>query len=142
MVLPNRVIENRNWRTNTGIDILLALGEGEGLYIYTEFLDDNFIEMGMPFEVVNCELSVRTNSIYARPLLVMEFFLQRRLVAIFILPVTIDWVTHALTVNRWDSVLISTSGEGPEGTIVAIDFLRANPLGRFPTKRTLTGVGV
>ena len=142
MVYPNRVIENRNWTDNTNQGILLALGEGDGLYIYTEFLGDNFIELGMPSEVVNCELRVRSNATYPLPILVIEFYLAGYFLGSAIIPTTNDWITHTLTVDRWDSVLIWADQGVSEGTIVAVDFLRAEPYGGAPTKRTLTGVGV
>ena len=144
MVYPNRVIENRNWTTNTGsdADILIALGEGDGLYVYTEFLNDNFLGLGMPFEVINCELSVRTDSVYPYPQLLMQFFLDDNLVSIISVPTTNDWTTHTLTVDRWDSVLIEAFPEPGTRGIVGVDFLRAEPFGGLPTRRTLTGVGI
>jgi hypothetical protein len=140
MVYPNRVIENRNWTTNTGIDILLALGEDDGLYIYTQFLNDNFIELGTPSEVVNCELRVRADGI--RTVLLIEFSLAGYFAGSATIRPTSDWITHTLTVDRWDSVLIGAEREEEGMGIVAVDFLRAEPYGGSPTKRTLTGVGV
>ena len=141
MVYPNRVIENRNWRTNTGIDILLALGEGDGLYVYNTSLYDNELELGMPSEVVNCEVRVR--SAYEQlpaeiPQLLMQFYLAGNLVGSVNIVPTNYWETHTFAVSRWDSVVLSASGD----ELVVVDFLRANSFGESPTKRTLTGVGV
>jgi len=141
MVYPNRVIENRNWRTNTGIDILLALGEGDGLYVYNTSLYDNELELGMPSEVVNCEVRVR--SAYEQlpaeiPQLLMQFYLAGNLVGSVNIVPTNYWETHTFAVSRWDSVVLSASGDEP----VAVDFLRAEPYGGAPTKRTLTGLGI
>jgi hypothetical protein len=141
MVYPNQVIENRNWTDNTGIGILLALGEGDGLYIYNTSLWDNELELGMPSEVVNCEVRVRGayDTLPAEiPQLLMQFYLAGNLVDSAILVTTNDWEIHALTVSRWDSVVLTASGDDP----VAVDFLRAEPYGGSPTKRTLTGVGI
>jgi len=41
-------------------------------------------------------------------------------------------------VDRWDSVVL----EADFGGIIGVDFLRAEPYGGAPTKRTLTGVGI
>ena len=62
MVYPNQVIQNDNWTTNTGIDILLALGENDGLYIYNTS-GINLLHLGMPSEVVNCEVRVRSDGL-------------------------------------------------------------------------------
>jgi len=137
MVYPNRVIANLNWDTNTGIDILLALGENDGLYVYNT-KDGNLLHLGMPSEVVNCELRVRgVDSLYNPPLN-LYFYRGNSLVYTTRLFVLDNWVTFTLTVDRWDSVeLIADDG----GTL-GVDFLRAEPFGGLPSRRTLTGVGI
>jgi hypothetical protein len=149
-VYPNQVITNNNWTTNTGIGILLALGENDGLYIYnTE--PTNLLHLGMPQEVVNCEIRVRASwsdasgsddsdlpSVGLYPPLVLNFYLASTPIDSIIIPTTSEWVTHTRIVDRWDSVELIV---GIGGT-VAVDFLRADPFGGLPTKRTLTGVGV
>jgi len=135
MVYPNQVIQNLNWTDNAGIGILLALGEGDGLYVYNTS-GVNALELGMPSEVVNCELRVRSDG--SNPPLTINFYLAGNQVDGTNIPTTNDWETHTLTVDRWDSVrLVALFG----GT-VAVDFLRAEPYGGSPTKRTLTGVGI
>jgi hypothetical protein len=136
-VLPNQVLVNNNWTTNTGIDILLALGVNDGLYVYnTE--SDNLLHLGMPSEVVNCELRVQGTGSFFAPPLILNFYRGGTLIGSVSVPTTNDWVVHTLTVDRWDSVELLV---GIGGT-VAVDFLRAEPYGGAPTKRTLTGVGV
>jgi len=134
MVYPNQVIANQNWTDNTGIGILLALGENDGLYIYNTS-PTNLLELGMPQEVVNCEIRVRTDAGFTQ--MIVNFYRASTLIGTFGLSVTDNWVTHTLTVDRWDSVeLIGI------GVPIAVDFLRAEPYGGLPTKRTLTGVGI
>ena len=136
-VYPNQVIQNDNWATNTGIDILLALGENDGLYIYnTE--RSSFLELGMPQEVVNCELRVRSDDPYPYPQLIIQFFLAGNLVDYIVINTTNNWVIHTLTVDRWDSITLQVEDDD----VVAVDFLRAEPYGGLPTRRTLTGVGI
>jgi len=133
-VYPNQVIQNDNWATNTGIDILLALGENDGLYIYNTS-PTNLLELGMPQEVVNCGIRVRTDAGFTQ--LVVNFYRATVPIDSFSISVTDSWVTHTLTVDIWDSVeLIGI------GVPIAVDFLRAEPYGGAPTKRTLTGVGI
>ena len=43
-----------------------------------------------------------------------------------------------LTVDRWNSITLQVEDDG----VVAVDFLRAEPFGGLPTRRTLTGVGI
>jgi len=136
-VYPNQVIQNDNWATNTGIDILLALGENDGLYIYNTGRS-SFLELGMPQEVVNCELRVRSDDPYPYPQLIIQFFLAGNLVDYIVINTTNNWVIHTLAVNRWDSITLQVEDDG----VVAVDFLRAEPYGGAPTKRTLTGVGI
>jgi len=135
MVYPNQVIQNDNWATNTGIDILLAMGENDGLYIYNT-APDNLLHLGMPSEVVNCEVRVQSNGM--NPPLLLSFYRAGTLIGSVSVPTTNNWVVHTLTVDRWDSVELLV---GIGGT-VAVDFLRAEPYGGSPTKRTLTGVGI
>jgi hypothetical protein len=135
MVYPNEVIENRNWTDSAGVGILLALGENDGIYIYNTS-PINELELGMPQEVVNCELRVQSDGM--NPPLLMQFFLAGNFVDSISVPTTNNWVIHTLTVDRWDSVLLSV---GVGGT-VGVDFLRAEPYGGLPTRRTLTGVGI
>ena len=142
MVYPDQVIENRNWADSPpGVGILFALAEGDGMYVYNTSLYDNKLELGMPQEVANCEVRIR--SVYEElpaeiPQLLMRFYLAGNLVGSFNIMTTNYWETHALSVNRWDSVVLSASGD----ELVVVDFLRANSFGGSPTKRTLTGVGV
>jgi len=135
MVYPNQVIQNDNWATNTGIDILLALGENDGLYIYNTS-PINLLHLGMPSEVVNCEVRVQSDG--WNPPLLLIFYRAGTLIDSIRVPTTNNWETHTLTVDRWDSVELSV---GIGGT-VGVDFLRAEPYGGSPTKRTLTGVGI
>jgi len=137
MVYPNQVIQNDNWATNTGIDILLALGENDGLYIYNTS-PINLLHLGMPSEVVNCELRVRGTDSQFNPPLVLNFYRAGNPIDSISIPTTNNWETHTLTVDRWDSVELLV---GIGGT-VGVDFLRAEPYGGAPTKRTLTGVGI
>ena len=137
MVYPNQVIQNDNWATNTGIDILLALGENDGLYIYNTGRS-SFLELGMPQEVVNCELRVRSDDPYPYLQLIIQFFLAGNLVDYIVINTTNNWVVHTLTVDRWDSITLQVEDDG----VVAVDFLRAEPFGGLPTRRTLTGVGI
>ena len=137
MVYPNRVIVNYNWATNTGIDITLAMGENDGLYVYnTE--PDNLLHLGMRSEVVNCEVSVRGTGDFFNPPLLLNFYRGNTLIDSVSVPTTNNWETYTLVVDRWDSVELLV---GIGGT-VAVDFIRAEPFGGLPTKRTLTGVGV
>jgi hypothetical protein len=135
MVYPNQVIQNDNWTDSAGVGILLALGEGDGMYIY-HTSPINLLHLGMPQEVVNCEVSVRADGMY--PPLDLQFFLAGNFVDSVSVPTTNNWVTHTLTVDRWDSVLLSV---GVGGT-VGVDFLRAVAADALPTRRTLTGVGI
>ena len=135
MVYPNQVIQNDNWATNTGIDILLAMGENDGLYIYNTS-PINLLHLGMPSEVVNCEVRVQSDGM--NPPLLLDFYRAGTLIDSVSVPTTNNWVVHTLTVDRWDSVELLV---GIGGT-VAVDFLRAEPYGGSPTKRTLTGVGI
>jgi len=134
-VYPNQVIQNDNWATNTGIDILLALGENDGLYIYNTS-GINSLNLGMPSEVVNCEVRVRSDGL--NPPLFLSFYLSGNIVGTISLFSTNNWETYTLTVDRWDSVVL----EADFGGIIGVDFLRAEPYGGSPTKRTLTGVGI
>jgi len=136
-VYPNQVIANENWSTNTGIDILLALGENDGLYIYNTGRS-SFLELGMPQEVVNCELRVRSDDPYPYLQLIIQFFLAGNLVDYIVINTTNNWVVHTLTVDRWDSITLQVEDDG----VVAVDFIRAEPFGGLPTRRTLTGVGI
>jgi hypothetical protein len=136
-VYPNQVIQNDNWATNTGIDILLAMGENDGLYIYNTS-PINLLHLGMPSEVVNCEVRVQGTGSLFTPQLLLNFYRGGILIDSISVPTTNDWVVHTLTVDRWDSVELLV---GIGGT-VAVDFLRAEPYGGSPTKRTLTGVGI
>ena len=135
MVYPNEVVANDNWDTNTGIDILLALGENDGLYVYNT-APDNLLHLGMPSEVVNCEVRVRSDG--WNPPLLLNFYRAGNPIDSVSVPTTNNWVVHTLTVDRWDSVELLV---GIGGTVV-VDFLRAESYGGSPTKRTLTGVGV
>jgi hypothetical protein len=135
MVYPNQVIMNDNWTTNTGIDILLALGENDGLYIYNTS-PINLLHLGMPSEVVNCEVRVRSDG--WNPPLLLIFYRAGTPIDSVSVPTTNDWVVHTLTVDRWDSVELLV---GIGGT-VGVDFLRAESYGGLPTRRTLTGVGI
>ena len=137
MVYPDQVITNQNWTDNTNQGILLALGEGDGMYIYNTWRS-SFLELGMPQEVVNCELRVRSDDPYPYPQLIIQFFLAGNLVDYIVINTTNNWVTHTLAVNRWDSITLQVEDNG----VVAVDFLRAEPYGGAPTKRTLTGVGI
>ena len=137
MVYPNQVIVNNNWTTNTGIGILLALGENDGLYIYNTS-SNNLLELGMPQEVVNCELRVRGAKSLGNPPLILNFYRASNPIDSVSIFITEDWVVHTLTVDRWDSVELIVDGSDA----VAVDFLRAEPFGGLPTRRTLTGVGV
>ena len=135
MVFPNQVIENQNWDTNTGIDILLALGVNDGLYVYNTS-PINLLHLGMPSEVVNCEVRVQSDGM--NPPLLLNFYRAGNPIDSVSVPTTNNWETHTLTVDRWDSVELLV---GIGGT-VGVDFLRAEPYGGAPTKRTLTGVGI
>ena len=137
-VYPNQVIVNDNWATNTGIGILLALGENDGMYIYNTD-PTNYLHLGMPQEVVGCEVRVRADdSAREFPILQMEFYLDNNLVDVVYLDTINTWITYTLSVNRWNSVVLIVSGEDFAG----VDFLRAEPFGGLPTRRTLTGVGI
>jgi len=135
MVYPNQVISNLNWTDSAGVGILLALGENDGLYIYNT-APDNLLHLGMPSEVVNCEVRVQSDGM--NPPLLLNFYRAGTLIDSVSVPTTNNWVVHTLTVDRWDSVELLV---GIGGT-VAVDFLRAEPYGGSPTKRTLTGVGI
>ena len=136
-VYPNQVIANDNWATNTGIDIPLAMGENDGLYVYnTE--PDNLLHLGMSSEVVNCELRVQGTGSFFIPPLLLNFYRAGNPIASISVPTTNDWVVHTLTVDRWDSVELLVG----IGGMVAVDFIRAEPFGGLPTRRTLTGVGI
>jgi len=140
MVYPNREIANENWTDSTGIGILLALGEGDGMYVYNTS-PTNYLHLGMPQEVVDCEISVRAievDSPRELPIIQLEFYLDDNLVDVVYLDVTDSWRTYTLSVDRWDSVVLMASGDDPAG----VDFLRAYPFEGSPTKRTLTGLGI
>ena len=138
MVYPNQVIENVNWTDSSGIGILLALGENDGLYVYNTS-PDNLLHLGMPQEVVGCEVRVRADdSAREFPILQLEFYLDNNLVDVVYLDTTENWRTYTLSVDRWSSVVLMVSGEDFAG----VDFLRAEPFGGLPTRRTLTGVGI
>ena len=136
-VFPNQVIVNNNWTTNTGIDILLALGVNDGLYVYNTD-PDNLLHLGMPQEVVNCELRVQGTGSPPPPQLILNFYRAGNPIDSVSVPTTNNWETHTLVVDRWDSVELLV---GTRGT-VAVDFIRAEPFGGLPTRRTLTGVGI
>ena len=135
MVYPNQVISNLNWTDSAGVGILLALGENDGIYIYNT-APDNLLHLGMPSEVVNCEVRVQSDGM--NPPLLLSFYRAGTLIDSVSVPTTNNWVVYTLTVDRWDSVELLV---GIGGT-VAVDFLRAEPYGGSPTKRTLTGVGI
>jgi hypothetical protein len=135
MVYPNQVISNLNWTDSAGVGILLALGENDGIYIYNT-APDNLLHLGMPSEVVNCEVRVQSDGM--NPPLLLSFYRAGTLIDSVSVPTTNNWVVHTLTVDRWDSVELLV---GIGGT-VAVDFLRAEPYGGSLTKRTLTGVGI
>ena len=135
MVYPNQVISNLNWTDSAGVGILLALGENDGIYIYNTS-PVNELELGMPSEVVNCEVRVQSDGM--NPPLLLNFYRAGNPIDSVSVPTTNNWVTHTLTVDRWDSVELLV---GIGGT-VGVDFLRAEPYGGAPTKRTLTGVGI
>jgi hypothetical protein len=135
MVYPNQVITNENWTDNGNVGILLALGENDGLYIYNTS-PINLLHLGMPQEVVNCELRVRSDGM--NPPLILNFYRAGIPIDSISIPTTNNWTTHTRVVDRWDSVELMV---GTGGT-VGVDFLRAEPYGGAPTKRTLTGVGV
>ena len=135
MVYPNQVISNLNWTDSAGVGILLALGENDGIYIYNT-APDNLLHLGMPSEVVNCEVRVQSDGM--NPPLLLSFYRAGTLIDSVSVPTTNNWVVHTLTVDRWDSVELLV---GIGGT-VGVDFLRAEPYGGSPTKRTLTGVGI
>ena len=135
MVYPNQVISNLNWTDSAGVGILLALGENDGIYIYNT-APDNLLHLGMPSEVVNCEVRVQSDGM--NPPLLLSFYRAGTLIDSVSVPTTNNWVVHTLTVDRWDSVELLV---GIGGTVAA-DFLRAEPYGGSPTKRTLTGVGI
>jgi hypothetical protein len=136
-VYPNQVISNQNWAPNTGFDLLQALGEDDGRYIYNT-APTNSVELGMPEEVVNCELRVQGNGSQATPTLVLNFYRAGTQIDSISIPTTNDWETSNLIVDRWDSVELIAVGNDS----VDVDFLRAEPYGGYPTKRTLTGVGI
>lgn len=135
MVYPNQVISNINWAASNGGDILLALAEGDSVYIYNTS-PDNELELGMPQQVVDCQVRVRADGIY--PPLLMQFFLSGNLVGSESVPTTADWVEHTLTVPVWDTVMLTV---GVGGT-VGVDYLRAWASVGLPTRRLLAGVGV
>ena len=137
MVYPNQVIANNNWTDNGNVGILLALGVNDGLYVYNT-APINLLHLGMPSEVVNCEVRVQGTGSLFNPQLLLNFYRGGIVIDSISVPTTNDWVVHTLTVDRWDSVELLV---GIGGT-VAVDFLRAEPYGGSPTKRTLTGVGV
>ena len=137
MVYPNQVIVNNNWTTNTGVGILLALGENDGLYIYNTS-SNNLLELGMPQQVVNCQVRVRGAKSQGNPPLILNFFRSGNPIDSVNIFITDNWVVHTLTVDRWDSVELIVDGSDA----VAVDYLRAEPFVGFPTRRTLTGVGV
>ena len=137
MVYPNEVLANDNWDTNTGIGILLALGENDGLYIYNT-APVNLLHLGMSSEVVNCEVRVQGTGSGFNPPLLLNFYRAGTPIDSVSVPTTNNWVVHTLTVDRWDSVELLVD----IGGTVAVDFLRAEPYGGSPTKRTLTGVGI
>jgi hypothetical protein len=137
MVYPNQVIANNNWTDNGNVGILLALGVNDGLYVYNT-APINLLHLGMPSEVVNCEVRVQGTGSLFNPQLLLNFYRGGIVIDSISVPTTNDWVVHTLTVDRWDSVELLV---GIGGT-VAVDFLRAEPYGGSPTKRTLTGVGI
>jgi len=109
----------------------------DGLYVYNT-APDNLLRLGMPSEVVNCEVGVRGTGSFFNPPLLLNFYRASTLIDSVSVPTTNDWVVHTLTVDRWDSVELLV---GIGGT-VGVDFIRAEPFGGLPTRRTLTGVGV
>jgi hypothetical protein len=136
MVYPNQVIDNIGWVSNTGVDILSALGENDNLYIYNANVI-NVIHLGMPRDVINCELRIRDiGSLPAS--FELSFYLNNVWVHFETLSATNNWTTHTIDVPRWNSVSIVVIF----GATGAIDFLRAEPLGVLPSRRALTGVGV
>jgi hypothetical protein len=136
-VYPNQVIANNNWTTNTGVGILLALGENDGLYVYNTSAN-NLLHLGMPQEVVNCELRVRGANSQGNPPLILNFYRSGNPIDSVSISITDQWVVHTLTVDRWDSVELIVDGSDED----AVDYLRAEPFVGLPTRRTLTGVGV
>jgi hypothetical protein len=136
MVYPNQVIDNIGWVSNTGVDILSALGENDNSYIYNANVL-NMLHLGMPQEVVGCELRIRDIGGTSASI-ELDFYRNNNWVHSVVLSATSQWTTHTLSVPRWDSVLIVVD----IGGVGAIDFLRAEEVVGFPTRRTLTGVGV
>jgi len=137
MVYPNQIISNQNWTTNTGSDLLQALDENDGRYIYNTS-PTNSIELGMPQDVFGCEVRVQGNGSQTTPTLIMNFYRAGTLVGSISIPTTNDWETELLVMDRWDSVELIADGNDS----VNVDFLRAEPYDGYQTKRTLTGVGV
>ena len=137
MVYPNRVITNQNWAPNTGFDLLQALGEDDGRYIYNTS-PTNSVELGMPQDVFGCEVRVQGNGSQSTPTLIMNFYLAGTPIDSVSISTTNDWETSNLIVDRWDSVELIAVGNDS----VNVDYLRAQPYGGYPTKRTLTGVGI
>ena len=137
MVYPSEVISNQNWAANTVFDLLQALGENDGRYIYNT-APTNSVELGMPEEVVNCELRVQGNGSQSTPTLVLNFYRAGTPIDSVSISTTNSWETRFLVVDRWNSVELIAIGNDS----VDVDFLRAEPYGGYPTKRTLTGVGI
>jgi hypothetical protein len=140
MVYPNQVISNNGWESNVGVGILLALGENDNMWIYNASAI-NTIHLGMPQDVVNCQLRIRdigSGPINTPAYFELSFYRNNNLVHSETISATNDWTTHTLTVPQWNSVVIVVDFGG----VGAIDFLRAESLGGFPTRRALTGVGV
>jgi len=136
-VFPNQVIANQNWATNTGVGILLAMGENDGLYVYNTS-PSNLLHLGMPTEVVHCQLRVRGADSRFNPPLVVNFYRGNNPIDSVSISITDQWVTHTLTVDRWDNLELIVNGSGEVG----VDFVRAEPFVGYPTRRTLTGVGI
>jgi hypothetical protein len=112
MVYPNQVISNINWTDSAGVGILLALGENDGIYIYNTS-PVNELELGMPQEVVNCQLRVRattsgsaggeggtgddTPPIDIYPPLILNFYRAGDPIDSISIPTTNEWVVHTLS---------------------------------------------
>jgi len=150
LIYPDEVLINYDWTANPPADIISALRETQTEYYIYNISPANLLKLGMPREVINCQLRAKafrfgdvptgdpSDSSY-RPLL-LEFYRETDLVYSIRLRITGEWEEYRILLHEWDNVVLIA--ETFTNETIFVDYLRGEPTNPFPTKRTLTGVGI